>query len=102
MFQLIDRPVHMPGRTFCLQDTRGPVVDTGVDLNGWVYINRIEALEIGRLFGFVEGEVHEATLARILELETELADVRADLSAAEAQHIRVVSVDDIRAELTAT
>lgn len=86
MFQLADRPTHMPGLTL-LGDTRGPVVDTGRDVNGWVYINEIEAAEIGRLFGMrtkadcdlLEDRVTgaEAMVAerdqRILELETELA-----------------------------
>lgn len=73
MFSLIERPVHYPGHTLILADTRGPVVDVGVDHNGWVYLNRIEATEIGRLFGLVEGEVHETALARVADLEADLA-----------------------------
>lgn len=71
MFTLTERPHHFPGRTL-LGDTRGPVVDTGVDQNGWIYINRIEAVEIGRCFGLVEPEVHDVAVNQIADLETAL------------------------------
>lgn len=77
MFLLTDRPHIFPGRTL-LGDTRGPVVDTGVemDLGGRVYLNRQEAWEVARLFGFVEAETHEAAVARAALAEVELAEAR--------------------------
>lgn len=80
MFNLVDYPHTFPGHTL-LGSTRGPVVATGIDINGYVFLDRVEVAECARLFGFVDpakfGEI-EAELSesrsRVQELETELAE----------------------------
>ena len=84
MFLLADRPYLFPGRCL-LGETRGPCVDTGVEmeLGGHVYLNRVEAWEAGRLFGFVEGETYaqackerDDAFETLVVLEAELAEAR--------------------------
>lgn len=94
MFQLAERPVHMPGHTLT-GDTRGPVVDTGVDLNGWVYLSLIEAVEVGKTVGMVEQQVHGQALETIVRLEQELAEATELVAAEQARQMRVVSVDEL-------
>lgn len=77
-FLLADRPAMFPGRCL-LGDTRGPCVDTGVEmeLGGHVYLNRNEAWEVGRHFGFVEGETHAGVVAERDGLRAKLDQERA-------------------------
>jgi hypothetical protein len=53
MFRKVDQPLLYPASTL-LGNTGGPVVDTGIDMlgGGRVYIDRVEAGEIARHFGF--------------------------------------------------
>lgn len=83
---LADAPHVFPGRSL-LGDTRGPVVDTSVDLDlgGHVYLTRQETWEAARLFGFVEPEVHEQQVRRATMAEAELAAARARLVEADSQ-----------------
>lgn len=95
MFSKVDRPVHFPGRSAVLGETRGPVVDLGVDWNGWIYLTEIESIEIGRLWGMVEGNVHDQTLARVAELEGQLEDAEAAIAELELAQPKVVALDDV-------
>lgn len=73
MFMLVDRPVIFPAQTL-LGNSGGPVVDTGCELlsGGRVYIDRVEASEIARHFGFETPESAASRTRRIEELEQQL------------------------------
>jgi hypothetical protein len=78
--ELVDRPFFYPGLTIQGR-SGGPAVDTGCELaaGGHVYIDRLEAHEIARHFGFaapdevsrLRGRLEEA-VARVNELEAQL------------------------------
>jgi hypothetical protein len=101
MFLLADRPHLFPGRCL-LGDSRGPCIDTGVEmeLGGHVYLNRTEACEVGRLFGLVEADAHEVVvrerdlaLDSVVVLEAELAEARSVIEALRCT-IRLVEPPD--------
>lgn len=75
MFMLTERPVMYPMTTL-LGNAAGPVVDTGIDMlvGGRVYIDRVEAGEIARHFGFETPEAAKRRDERIAELEQRVAD----------------------------
>lgn len=77
MFSLVDQPVIFPAHTL-LGNAGGPVVDTGCELvsGGRVYIDRTEAVEIARHFGFETPEQAARRSQRIEQLEAEVADYR--------------------------
>lgn len=83
-FLLADRPAMFPGRCL-LGDTRGPCVDTGVEmeLGGHVYLNRNEAWEVGRHFGFVEGETHSTVMAERDQAHADLDVAREQIAGLE-------------------
>lgn len=81
MFTLVDRPVIFPAHTL-LGNQAGPVVDTGCEIQagGRVYIDRTEAGEIARHFGFETPEQGARRDQRIEQLEAEVADYQARLA----------------------
>lgn len=89
MFRLAERPALFPGATV-LGNTGGPVVDCGeLPAGGRIYIDRTEAGEIARHFGFAKPEEVERLGrliaerdAAIAELERRLASVRETVAAA--------------------
>jgi hypothetical protein len=83
VFPLAERPALFPGATV-LGNTAGPVVDCGeLPAGGRVYIDRLEAGEIARHFGFAKPEEVEKLRQlvatrdeRIAELELKLVTIR--------------------------
>jgi hypothetical protein len=81
MFLLTERPHLYPAVTL-LGNAQGPVVDTGIDIltGGRVYIDRVEAGEIARLFDFETPEAAQRRTQRIAALEEEVADYKRRLA----------------------
>lgn len=78
IFSLIDRPNFIPNRDLFDNTDEGPVVKLGVDLdfyNGDIFIKPKHVKQLGEVIGMVDGEEHQKALARIVELETELAEL---------------------------
>lgn len=89
---LVQSPTQFPGQ--CIDGSQGtpnePVVDTHIEIQGVgrIYLSRRTVRDAARLFGMVERAelvaVQEQNLrldARVVELETELAEAQPILSA---------------------
>lgn len=96
MFSIVERPVHFPGRTAVIGDTRGPVVDLGVDWNGWIYLNEIESIELGKKWGMVEGNVHDQTLAELDEERARVVELEARVVELEDAQPKVLTIADVQ------
>lgn len=98
MFDLVDQ-APIGSASLVNNETRGPLVHTGVhyhERNGWLVIDRIEATEIGRLFGLVEPEVWEQTVEK---LEAELREARRQIEfLSENLSVPLAEVIDLVAE----
>lgn len=96
MFSIVDHPVHFPGRTAVIGDTRGPVIDLGVDWNGWIYLNEIESIEIGKKWGMVEGNVHEQTLGELDDERARVVELALRVTELEAAQPKVLTLADVQ------
>lgn len=89
---LVESPVFFPNR--CIDGSQGapgqPVVDTSIEVDGVgrIYLSKRQVREAAQLYGMVEPDRYAAleeraadAAARIVELETELAEAQPILSA---------------------
>lgn len=85
MFQLVDQPHLFPGRS--LLGNTGPCVDTAVEIpvGGRVYVDRVEAGEIARLFGFLTPEAASQLKAQLAAAEGRAGEAERRLAAVRDQ-----------------
>lgn len=103
MFRLAASPHLMPGRSL-RGSTVGPLVDLGIlPTGGCVYLTRTELWEATRLMPDVAtgiaAELGWVSPDQVKELADRLAVLGQELEAALAQQTRVVTIDEVLAEM---